>query len=79
MSDIRSLTFQAGCVRHLVASCEKTCDPNILEGADQAIVTLKWLEKRADLLKELIRIDKSEPALAHIMRNFPDARITEIK
>jgi hypothetical protein len=46
---------------------------------EQAILTLAWLERRAELVKEIERLDREVPALAVLLKAFPDAKIEAVR
>lgn len=83
MSDVRSLEFQQSCVTHLIALCEKIADDTVLDGARQAAKSLAWLNKRANLTRELVRLERDRPDLAKsfyaIFASFPQARVEDVR
>lgn len=78
MSEKRSLAFQRSCVEHLIALHRDESD-SILEGAKQAALTLAWMEKRGELLRELVRLEREAPDLSALLREMPDARIVDVR
>lgn len=66
-SEVRSLDFQAGCLRHVIASA-RYCSPEIIAGAEQALKTLEWLAARQVHLKALVELDRVFPGSEIIVR-----------
>lgn len=51
----------------------------IFEAAKKAVLTLAWIERRADLVKEVERLEREAPQLATLLREFPGAKISEVR
>lgn len=80
MSDPRSLSYQRQCVEHLIALCtdKKGMTGPIIEGAKQAARTIGWIEKRAELIREVDRLEREAPELADLLREFPGAHVARV-
>lgn len=80
MSDPRSLAYQRQCVEHLIALCtaKRGMSGPVIEGAKQAALTIGWVEKRAELIKEVERLNKEAPELAEILKEFPGSKIARV-
>ena len=44
-----------------------------------AILTLAWIERRAELGREVDRLDKAAPEILAVLKEFPEARLTGAK
>lgn len=77
MSEKRSLAWQRQAVEHLIAMC-KSADETVIDAAKQACLSLAWFEKRADLTRELVRLDKEAPELASLLRQVPELRLDRV-
>ena len=77
---IRSLDYQEGCIRHLIAMCPQAQE-DVIAGAEQAIKTLEWMQKGELVLKELMRLRKEEPELFETLRRLigMGARLSDIR
>lgn len=78
MSDKRSLSAQRQAVEHIIALCPDAGE-TIIEAAKQACLSIAWIERRADLVREMARLDKAEPALAVLLSQIPDLKISDIR
>jgi len=67
MSAVRSLSFQASCIRDCLTGAR---NDDIRSGLEQAIKTLEWMQKGELVLKELMRLRKEEPELFEMLRNL---------
>lgn len=75
-----SLANQRACVEHLIALHRRGVDDDtILDGAKQAALTLAWLERRAELVREIARLDQAAPELAQLLRDMPGATIADVR
>ncbi|KWT70709.1 hypothetical protein APY04_0770 [Hyphomicrobium sulfonivorans] len=52
---------------------------SVIDAARGALLTLKWLEARSALVKEIVRLDQHAPAIAIALRELPDAQITGVR
>ena len=69
-------------VEHLIAMAEsnKWLYPgSILDGAKQAALTLSWLERRAELMKALDRLERERPDLVDLFEAFPGSQIADVR
>lgn len=67
MTEVRSLNFQAACVRDCLNSAR---NDEIRAGLERAIKTLEWIEKGELVLKELVRLRKEDPELFETLREL---------
>jgi len=67
MSELRSLAFQASCLRDCLPLAR---NEDIRSGLGQAIKTLEWMAKGELVLKELMRLRKEEPELFETLRRL---------
>ena len=74
-----SLSFQRQCLEHLIALGATQVSDDVLEGARRGVLTLAWVERRQELLRALVELDRRAPALADIFRQWPEARIEEVR
>lgn len=76
---IKSLAFQAACIRHMEPLAPSD---DIRAGLEQAIKTLEWLERQSELLRMWDDLRKSNPTLFECLRKiataFPGAKIESI-
>lgn len=82
MTDKRSLTYQRGCVEHLLAYVESQASDmsaTVREGCRQAVLSLAWMERRQELLKSLDRLERERPELADIFKAFPGSEIVGVR
>lgn len=47
--------------------------------ARQAALTLAWIERRSELVKEVERLDREAPELLSVLKEFPGAKIVGAK
>lgn len=78
MSDVRSLSFQASCIRDCLTAAR---NEETRSGLEQAIETLEWMQKGELVLKELMRLRKEEPELFNTLRELigMGARLDKIR
>lgn len=76
-----SLIEQRQAVESLIncALLDEMPAPMDVENAKQAVLTLLWLERRAELVKDVERLDREAPSIAHVLREFPCASIEEVR
>ncbi len=75
-----SLANQRACVEHLIALHRRSVDADtILDGAKKAALTLAWLERRAELVREIARLDEAEPELARMLLEMPAMKIADVR
>ncbi len=78
--NVKSLAFQAACIRHMEPSAPSD---DIRAGLEQAIKTLEWLDRQAELLRMWGDLRKTNPELFAILRSiattFPGAKIEDIR
>ena len=72
-----SLSFQRQSIEHLIPACEKT-DPQLVPALKAAALTIGWIERRAELIREIDRLEREAPELAEILRTLPGTRIVDI-
>lgn len=74
------LSLQRQSIEHLIALAERDdISDTILAAARSAALTLAWIERRQELISEVVRLDDAAPALALILKEFPGAKIVEVK
>lgn len=74
-----SLAQQRQACEHLIALCAKSADETVIAAAKDACRSLAWFERKRELTLELVRLDKEAPALAAILKEFPDAYISDVR
>jgi hypothetical protein len=74
-----SLRMQIGAVEHMIAAAESAGITTAREAARQAVLTLTWLERRAELIKALDRLERERPDLVDLFREFPGAQIADVR
>ena len=72
MSNPRSLTYQADCLRDVAARPEFEAIRSGLEGA---LRTVEWVNKNQTAIKEVVRLLKERPEVIEVMKTFPGAAI----
>jgi hypothetical protein len=79
MSNPRSLSFQASCIRD-VLDCARSED--LRAGLEGALATIIWLEKSSEVIKLLANLKKQRPELFGVMHDianeFPGVQIRNI-
>jgi hypothetical protein len=73
-----SLAQQRQAVEHLLALFMQA-DSTITGAARQAVLTLAWLERRAELMRALDRLERERPDLVDLFRAFPGAEIADVR
>ena len=73
-----SLAQQRQAVEHLLALFMEA-DSTITGAARQAVLTLAWLERRAELMRALDRLERERPDLVDLFREFPGAEIADVR
>jgi hypothetical protein len=74
--------MQRMCVEHLLAFAESQASEmsaTVREGCRQAVLSLAWIERRAELIKALDRLERERPDLADVFRAWPDAQIVDVR
>jgi hypothetical protein len=75
-----SLSLQRQTIEHVIPACEKT-DPQLVPALKAAALTIGWLERHAELVKEVARLHREAPVLAEILKTgatIADVRSREI-
>jgi hypothetical protein len=73
-----SIAQQRQAVEHLLALFMQA-DSTITGAARQAVLTLAWLERRAELIKALDRLERERPDLVDLFKEFPGAEIADVR
>ena len=73
MSEKRSLSFQREAVEIFIARGSFGMSEDIIEAAKQACLTIGYFERRQELLRMLIKLERDHPELAASMRAIADA------
>jgi hypothetical protein len=78
VTDVRSLSFQASCIRDVLPSAR---NEETRSGLEQAIKTLEWMQKGELVLKELMRLRKEQPELFDTLRRLfgMGAKLSDIR
>lgn len=78
--NVKSLAFQAACIRHMVPSAPSD---DMRAGLGQAVKTLEWIERQSELLRMWDDLRKSSPELFAILHSiattFPGSKIEDIR
>ena len=72
-----SITQQRQALEHLIAL--NTYNETVTLAATQGVLTLAWLERRAELMKALDRLERQRPDLVDLFREFPGAEIADVR
>ena len=72
-----SLAFQRQCIEHLIA-LHPGEDSSFIDGAKKAALTLAWFERREEMTRAVVALDKAEPGLAALFEAFPGSRIAHV-
>lgn len=78
MSDQYSITQSRMAIEHLIALQTEEPAGSVLDAAKHGCVVLAFLEKRQELMKALVELDRRAPALAMLLQEFPGAKIMRI-
>lgn len=80
MTNPRSLSFQASCIRELIACARSDA---VREGAEGALATILWIEKGQETIRMLEKLRRQRPELFSVMREiadtFPGVNIDDIR
>jgi len=82
MSEKRSLSFQRQNIEHCLALLESLAPGEHAENialARQGCLSLRWFERRQELTRELVRLEKDCPELAFLLREIPGVQIDNIR
>jgi hypothetical protein len=78
--NVKSLAFQAACVRHMVPSAPSD---DIRAGLEQAVKSMEWIERQSELLRMWDDLRKTNPELFSILSSiattFPGSKIEDIR
>ena len=82
MSEKLSLAMQRQHIEHCLAFLESLTGSehaDHIAGARQGCLSLAWFERRSELTRELVRLEKDAPELAALLREMPGARIADVR
>ena len=67
-------------LEHALSAYEQG-DPSgtVVAAARAGILTLGWLERHQDLMREINRLNIERPELAELLKTFPGAKITDVR
>lgn len=75
-----SLAQQRQSVEHVLAQTGRDePDDSIADAVRQACLTLAWLERRAELIRALDRLERERPELVDLFQAFPDTTIADVR
>ena len=78
MTEKRSLTYQRMAVEHILAMCPDAPE-TIIEAAKQACLSLARFEKRTELTREIVRLEKAAPELSALLHQIPGVQIADVR
>jgi hypothetical protein len=81
MTDKPSLALQHGAVLHIITA-NKTgtkVSEDVINYCYAAIESIKWVERNAAVIREVHRLIREAPVVAEVLREWPGARIEELK
>ena len=82
MSEKRSLSAQRQNIEHCLALLE-TLAPGEhkahIEIARQGCLSLAWFEKRTELTREIVRLEKAAPELSALLHQIPGVQIADVR
>lgn len=72
-----SISMQRQAVEHCLALLESAMDGHdaVIATARDACRTLAWFERRSELVRALVDLEKRAPGLAELAQEFPGTRI----
>lgn len=76
-----SLQLAANSVRHVIASYEHRNQGHnsIIEQASYGLQVLEYVAKHEELVKAAMKLQKANPMLATLLKEFPDSEIVDIR
>jgi hypothetical protein len=74
-----SIAQQRQAVEHLIALTHEDVSTSVVQAAQQGALTLAWLERRAELMRALDRLERERPDLVDLFREFPGAEIADVR
>jgi len=75
-----TLTEQREAVEALInLGIDNDIRPGVIEAAKQAVLTLAWLERKENLVRELARIEREAPELAAALVEWPGLQIAGVR
>lgn len=77
-----SLTIQREKIERCLALLESLTDgehADDIAGGRQGCLSLAWFERRSELTRELVRLDKEAPHLAQMLKDEPGAHIVDVR
>lgn len=75
MSAVLSLTAQREAVERCLAALDggPSVDRDTILAARKGVLTLAWFERRDELVRAVVKLDKAAPGLKAIFETFPGA------
>ena len=74
-----SIAQQRQAVEHLIALHGNEEPTTVISAAKQLVITAAWLERRAELMRALDRLERERPDLVDLFREFPGSQITDVR
>ena len=68
----RSLSYQAACLRHCIASADVNDD--VRDGAEAGLASLEWIERNAEVIRTVYRLMQHK-AVKAVLESFPGAEL----
>jgi len=62
-----------------IATGDGAPGPEMYAALQQAALTLGWLERKHELVREIARLDREAPHLSALLREFPGTRIDGVR
>lgn len=66
-------------VEHLIALVGTDATSSVIDAAKHGAVILAFLERRSELMRALVDLERRAPALAELLQEFPGARISDVR
>jgi hypothetical protein len=74
-----SIAQQRQAVEHLIALHRDDTPMTVVAAAKQLVLFAAWLERRAELLRALDRLERERPDLVDLFREFPGSQIADVR
>ena len=74
-----TLSEQREALEECIDASYGTVPPAKLELAKQGCLSMAWIERHAELVRALYKLQKDAPEMAKIFEAFPGAEISEVR